>query len=223
MLGVVLWMNGRISFCRIFIWIWYNCGYFLLVGCVKVEICITDILILEQFAAKTSVPLEFYPFLQEFGRVSDSFVHTLIFSKENTLPSWSKILRRCASLLTNSVSILQLWGYKMLRVLVPGLIEIDLQSDSSSTPNIKGFTIGQFKEILVQTHNIVDGVLAGFKLGEDSCQVTPFTDSYTYVFAYLCLWGVLLEMCEKSPPELRYQYAEWFRFVNLNKKNIYFI
>ncbi|EEZ97459.2 E3 ubiquitin-protein ligase listerin isoform X2 [Tribolium castaneum] len=164
----------------------------------------------EQFASKTCL-LDYHPFLQEFGKVTDHFVYKLIFSKENTLPSWSKILKRCAVLLTNSTSILQLWGYKMLLILVPGLIEIDLQSDSSSTPNTKGFTIGQFKEILLQTHSIVDGVLAGFKLGEDSCQVTPFTDSYTYVFAYLLLWGVLLSMCEKSTPELRYQYADWFR------------
>jgi hypothetical protein len=49
------------------------------------------------------------------------------------------------------------------------------------------------------------------RLGEDSCQVTPFTDSYTYVFAYLLLWGVLLNLCEKSPPELKYQYADWLR------------
>jgi hypothetical protein len=41
--------------------------------------------------------------------------------------------------------------------------------------------------------------------------VTPFTDSYTYVFAYLLLWGVLLNLCEKSPPELKYQYADWLR------------
>ncbi|XP_044263006.1 E3 ubiquitin-protein ligase listerin [Tribolium madens] len=165
----------------------------------------------EQFASKASCPLDYHPFLQQFGKVTHNFVYKLIFSKENTLPSWSKILKRCAALLTNSVSILQLWGYKMLLILVPGLIEIDLQSDSSTTPNTKGFTIGQFKEILLQTHTIVDGVLASFKLGEDSCQVTPFTDSYTYVYAYLLLWGVLLNMCEKSTPELRYQYADWFR------------
>lgn len=117
----------------------------------------------EQFAAKTSIPLEYQPFLQEFGKIGENFVYKLIFSKENTLPSWGKILKRCANLLVNSSAILQLWGYKMLMVIVPGLIEIDLQSDSSTTPNVRGFTIEQFREVLQQTNTIVDGVLAGFK------------------------------------------------------------
>ena len=50
-----------------------------------------------------------------------------------------------------------------------------------------------------------------FRLGETSCRVQPFTDSYTYTFAYLLLWDILLTMCEKSSTELRYQYADWLK------------
>lgn len=50
-----------------------------------------------------------------------------------------------------------------------------------------------------------------FRLGENSCRVEPYTDSYTYTFAYLLFWDVLLTMCEKASTELRYQYADWLR------------
>lgn len=50
-----------------------------------------------------------------------------------------------------------------------------------------------------------------FRLGEDSCRVQPFTDSFTYTLAYLLLWDVMLNLCEKASTELRYQYAEWLQ------------
>ncbi|RZC42281.1 E3 ubiquitin-protein ligase listerin [Asbolus verrucosus] len=171
----------------------------------------------EEIASKQSLSIEYQPFLQEFGRIIDHFHHKLIFTKDNSLPNWSKILKRCSPLLVNSTSVLQLWGYKMLLILVPGLIDVDLQSNNSNTPNTKGLTFEQFKETLLHTQNIVNDLLVGFKLGEDSCQVAPFTDSYTYVFGYLLLWCVLLNLCEESSPELRYQYADSLRTDNFLK------
>lgn len=56
-----------------------------------------------------------------------------------------------------------------------------------------------------------------FRLGEDSCTVEPSTDSFTYTFAYLLLWDVLLTLCEQASTELRYQYADWLRNEDLLK------
>ncbi|KAK9753539.1 Ring finger domain [Popillia japonica] len=67
-------------------------------------------------------------------------------------------------------------------------------------------------------------MLIDFRLGENSCRVEPYTDSYTYTFAYLLLWDVILTMCEKASTELRYQYADWLRnedFLNNLLNNIF--
>lgn len=58
---------------------------------------------------------------------------------------------------------LQLWGYKMLLILVPGLIKIDTEAVNTNTPHQKGLIFEQFKEKLVETHEIVNSMLLGFK------------------------------------------------------------
>lgn len=50
-----------------------------------------------------------------------------------------------------------------------------------------------------------------FRLGEDSCRLEPMTDSFTYTFAYLLLWDILLTLCDNSSTELRFQYADWLK------------
>lgn len=54
-------------------------------------------------------------------------------------------------------------------------------------------------------------------MGEDSCRVEPSTDSFTYTFAYLLLWDILLTLCDQASTELRYQYADWLRNEDLLK------
>lgn len=48
-----------------------------------------------------------------------------------------------------------------------------------------------------------------YRLGEDTCRVQQFTDSFTYTLAYLLLWEFLLRLCEQATTELRFQYSEW--------------
>lgn len=110
-------------------------------------------------------------------------------------------------MLTHPLVTLQLWGYKMLLVLIPGFIE----KDSSALVSNEEFILEKFKDILLQTQDITQTMLLEFRLGEDSCKVEPFTDSFTYTFAYLLLWDVILTLCEKASTELRYQYSEWLQ------------
>lgn len=167
----------------------------------------------EQFETKHSI--QYLPLLKEFGCVLNKIKHEFLFKSPQSLPKWSKFLKRSCTLLENSSPILQLWGYKMIKILVPGLVAIDTESVNTNTPHRKGLIFEQFKEKLVQTHEIVNTMLDEFKLGEESCRVQPSTDSFTYTFAYLLLWDVLLTLCEKSPTELRYQYTDWLKNEDL--------
>lgn len=118
--------------------------------------------IVNQFNDKV-VELKDYTFLQEAGNVIDCFSYKLICSKEGSRISWIKIVNKCTQLIINPLSILQLWGFKFLQVLVLGLIDLDLQTDLSNVPNCKGLTLTEFKEVLTLTHTIVDNLLSGFK------------------------------------------------------------
>lgn len=51
------------------------------------------------------------------------------------------------------------------------------------------------------------------RLGEDSCHVQPFTDSYNYTLAYLLIWDIMLCLCEEASIELKFQYADWLRYA----------
>lgn len=138
-----------------------------------------------------------------------------VFSITDGFPTWTKVTHLSVALLTHPVVTVQLWGYKMLLALIPGFIEIDSSALSSNKPHEKGLILEEFKDLLMQTQDITQTMLLEFKLGEDSCRVEPFTDSFTYTFAYLLLWDVVLTLCEKASTELRYQYSEWLQYVIL--------
>lgn len=118
--------------------------------------------ILNQYNDKV-VELKDHTFLQETGNVLDCFSYKLVCTKEGSRISWIKIVKKCTQLLVNSLSIFQLWGVKFLQVLVPGLIDLDMQTDLSDIPNCKGLTVTELKEALNLTHTIVDNLLSGFK------------------------------------------------------------
>ncbi|XP_050305694.1 E3 ubiquitin-protein ligase listerin [Anthonomus grandis grandis] len=155
------------------------------------------------------------PLLQSFGPVTDYMKHGYIFKSTATVPKWTKFLKISNSLLTNSQTILQLWGYKMLLALVPGLVKIDGEAVDTTTPHKNGLIFEQFKEKLIEIEDIVNSVLIDFNIGEDSCKVEPSYDSFTYTLAYLLLWDVLLNLFQQASPELRYQYAEWLKSASL--------
>lgn len=119
------------------------------------------IIIAEQLEDKQHI--SFLPIIQNFGLVVESISQKYIFRINQTLPKWTKFLKRSCSLLTNSQPSLQIWGYKMLLVLVPGLVKIDNEAVDTNTPHKKGLIFEQFKEKLVELHDIVHNMLMGFK------------------------------------------------------------
>ncbi|CAG9858317.1 unnamed protein product [Phyllotreta striolata] len=157
----------------------------------------------------------FLPLIQEFTKIFSHVYCERVFKASESLPKWSKYLKQSCLLLTNSQPSLQLWGYKMLLAFVPGLVNIDAEAVSTNNPHKMGLIFEQFKEKLVETQDIVNSLLMEFKLGDDSCRVEPLTDSFTYTFAYLLLWDILLSLCEKSSTELRFQYADWLKNEDL--------
>ncbi|GJQ69098.1 hypothetical protein Trydic_g6262 [Trypoxylus dichotomus] len=166
--------------------------------------------LLEQY--KESPPrITQLPFLQRFGSCISSLKSDYIFKiTDERTPKWSKLVKTSCALLTNPLHSLQLWGYHMLMSVIQGLIDIDSATISCSKPK-KDLVLKEFKDSLIQTQDIVHTMLIDFRLGENSCRVEPYTDSYTYTFAYLLLWDITLTMCEKASTELRYQYADWLR------------
>lgn len=152
------------------------------------------------------------PLLYEFGKIVNSLDSNYVLKqKHKAMPKWNKLLKQSCSLLTNPTNSLQLWGHQMIHLLLPVLLDVDSTSVNTNTPHEKGLILEEFKEVLSSTQEIVHTMLLDFRLGEDSCRVEPFTDSYTYTFAYFLIWDVLLMLCEKSSTELRYQYTDWIR------------
>ncbi|XP_025830695.1 E3 ubiquitin-protein ligase listerin isoform X2 [Agrilus planipennis] len=166
----------------------------------------------EYYQNEHNVPLRDIPLLQEFGKLLQFLDYNCLFSKKDAkTPKWTKLVEKCCSLLTHPLNTLQLWSYNLLMVLLPGLVDIDSNSVNSNTPHATGLTIEHFKTTLIHTEEIVHSMLLEFRLGEDSCTVQPFTDSYSYTFSYLLLWDVILCLCNLSSTELRYQYADWIK------------
>ncbi|XP_048520636.1 E3 ubiquitin-protein ligase listerin [Dendroctonus ponderosae] len=163
------------------------------------------------------------PFLQCFGEVTNWFSHELIMQQENV--SYSKLLKMCCeTLITNSQIILQLWGHKMLMILVPGLLKIDQESASASTESETVLIFEHFKDKLTETQDIVNSMLMDFSVPENSCKLEPTFDSYTYTFGYMMLWDVIVALCDQASPELRLQYCDWLRkelFLHLFLTNIF--
>ncbi|KAL3280344.1 hypothetical protein HHI36_017833 [Cryptolaemus montrouzieri] len=165
-----------------------------------------------------SIELTNLPLMYCFASMANSFDYQLIFKKsEEKPPRWSRVLKESRSLLTSSLTTLQLAAYKALMSLIPGLVEIDSIAVDTNTPNKHGLIFEQFKEICLSMQDIINTMLIGLKLGEDSCHVQPFTDSYNYTLAYLLIWDVLLTLCEKATTELKYQYADWLRQEDILK------
>ncbi|XP_066152599.1 E3 ubiquitin-protein ligase listerin [Euwallacea fornicatus] len=155
------------------------------------------------------------PFLQSFGEITDYLKHDLIFKENQILPKWTGFLKTSNLLLTNSRTVLQMWGYKLLLVLVPGLIKIDEKAINSSALHKKGLIFEQFKEKLVELQDIVNSMLIDFRIGEKSCTVETSYDSFTYTFAYLLLWDVMVNFFDIASPELRFQYSDWLKSGSL--------
>ncbi|KAJ8927794.1 hypothetical protein NQ314_019673 [Rhamnusium bicolor] len=116
----------------------------------------------EQLELKHANIITYLPLIEEFGIVINNINYDFIF-KINDTPKWTKFLKRSCTLLVSPQPNLQLWGYKMLLVLVPGLIQIDTEAVNTNTPHKMGLIFEQFKEKLVETHEIVNSMLMGFK------------------------------------------------------------
>ncbi|KYQ46429.1 hypothetical protein ALC60_14525 [Trachymyrmex zeteki] len=104
---------------------------------------------------------------------------------------------------------IQLGAYYVLKYMVPELVKHDkvlVESDNFESSNLN---IKRFEEVLSNIQTIVNTMLMEFKLCDTvTCTIQPFTDSYTYILGYLLTWGIILDICEKSHSDLRYQYAE---------------
>lgn len=102
------------------------------------------------------------PFLQCFGEVTNWFRHDLIMQQENV--PYSQLLKMCCeTLLTNTQTILQLWGHKMLMILVPGLLKIDENSISPSSESENVLIFKHFKDKLTEMQDIVNSMLMDFR------------------------------------------------------------
>ncbi|GLV42170.1 Listerin E3 ubiquitin protein ligase 1 [Carabus blaptoides fortunei] len=127
------------------------------------------------------------------------------------LPKWQSLVQLCGKLLQSPVSALQLWGYQGLRRILQDLVALDVKSLNQNSPQAYGLMCSQLGHVLTTMQDVVQTMLMDFKLGEDSCRVEAFTDSYTFTFGYLLLWDILLSFCQHASTDLRYQYSDWLR------------
>lgn len=122
------------------------------------------IFFLDHFSKYTEESLLNLPILQCFGKITDFIKYDLIFKGGDNFPKWTKFLKiSSCTLLTNSQTILQLWGHKMLLMLVPGLVKIDDEAVNTTTPHRNGLIFEQFKEKLIEVQDIVNSVFTDFR------------------------------------------------------------
>ena len=118
----------------------------------------------EQFQRHEDFHMTVLPLVEQFDKVFEHFDYNFICkSNDGSLPKWSKFLRHCCTLLTHPKCSVQIWSYKMLVVLLPGLVEIDSVSVNTNTPHEKGLIFEQFKDLLLRTQEIVQSMLLDFK------------------------------------------------------------
>lgn len=117
----------------------------------------------EQFETKTDT-LPYLPFIYQISKVIANIKYEFIFRGNDTsMPKWTKFLKRSCSLLLNKQPCLQLWGYQMLVIHIPGLVKIDAEAVSMNLPHKKGLIFEQFKEKLIEAHDIVNSMLLDIK------------------------------------------------------------
>lgn len=166
---------------------------------------------------KHSLPIKELPVMYRFASMTECFDHQLIFKQTEDKPMWFKLLKESCTLFSSASTTLQLAGYKTLLSLVPVLVNIDSEAVDSNTPNKDGLLFEMFKRVCLLMQDIVSTMLSDLKLGEDSCHVQPFTDSYNYTLAYLLIWDIMLCLCEEASIELKFQYADWLRQEDILK------
>lgn len=101
--------------------------------------------------------------MSQFGRITDSLDSTHLFKSVEGGLKWTKFVKMCAALLVNSSCTLQLWGYKMLLIMTPGLVEVDSVGVKSNKPHEKGLVLEHLKELLMRTEIITETMLLEFK------------------------------------------------------------
>ncbi|KAK9879336.1 hypothetical protein WA026_004187 [Henosepilachna vigintioctopunctata] len=172
-----------------------------------------------EFKNDQKSPLTSIPLMHSVLSITACFNHKILFKNatDKADKKIDKLMKESCLLLTSPMATLQLAAYKSLITLIPSLVEIDSVAVNTNRPNQNGLIFEQFKEVCSSMQEIVSTMLMGYKLGEDSCRVEPFTESYSYTFAYLLMWDVLLTLCEKASTELKYQYADWLRKENILK------
>ena len=120
-------------------------------------------LFLDKYSS-THVDLTDLLFLQYFEPAIKTINFSYIFKTAcEHMPKWSKLLRMCCTLLVSRTNTLQVWGYHMLTLLIPGFIEIDTVAVKTNTPHEKGLIFERFKDSLLNIQEIVQTLLLDFK------------------------------------------------------------
>lgn len=153
--------------------------------------------------------------LTHFLPTCSHLVDTYLFRPSDlaNINMWTQVVKRaCSLLLYRHQPALQLAGHRMLAQIAGGIAAVD----GAAVLDMKdvregGLVMEQLGSLLAETGEVVRVMLLEFRLGEDSCRVEPYTDSYTFTLAYLLIWDILLMLCDKSSTELRYQYAQWMK------------
>lgn len=103
-------------------------------------------------------------------------------------------------------------------VICPRLVELDTKIISGETHSSSNqpLSLVMFTPILEKTQLIVESIVQDLRLAEQSCQFKVFTEAFQYSSAYLLSWSILMSMITQASANLRYQYAEWLRYVCLN-------
>lgn len=147
--------------------------------------------------------------LRKIGPVITMLEPKFVICTHVKVPNWLNTLNLATNLLKNPEKSLQLWGYKCLRHLSQKIVSVD--NEFVLHGQVHGKLFPSLHEILKTMQDVVQTMLLEFKLGEDSCRVEPYTDSYTFTFGYLLLWNIILKFCKHANHELKFQYIEWLR------------
>ncbi|KAG5320372.1 LTN1 ligase, partial [Pseudoatta argentina] len=155
---------------------------------------------------KSIIPLNY---LGEAICAFDSSILFKNYDEQTETIDFNKMLMLSLKLLQSPVPSIQLGAYYTLKYMVPELVQHDKILVESDNFEASSLNIKKFEEVLLNIQTIINTMLMEFKLCDTvTCTIQPFTDSYTYTLGYLLTWAIVLDICEKSHSNLRYQYAE---------------
>ncbi|XP_030758114.1 E3 ubiquitin-protein ligase listerin [Sitophilus oryzae] len=147
--------------------------------------------------------------MQQFGKMTEGFECELLFRPNENGPKWTSVAGRARDLVRCSHPLLQLWGYRMLLVLVPGIVrQEELALERAAAPLASPY----FKKFKADSQAFDSDVARAIsQYGSDpnkNCTIPLASNEFGSTMAYLMLWDLMIKMFEAASKDLKFYFVE---------------